>query len=504
MVAFAARNIYDAQRPLTLGEIFPEDGACFGKTISRSLQKVLLTNMRDDGLITETRKEGVSRWKTNDARRLLRVAAHALPVLPDPEEDTMSYHGSEADKKARCAVANRALRRLLEAKKHPETIEAQNQTMLFIAKKGDKYQQRQVLDKSWQTAFLRRLVDEDMLKVSDESGMDCYWIPAGQIAAIEGILNGTIEPCLHTLLWPDNPCTVNHAQNVPTDVQEIVDATSEDTELTPEEKAVGVEQAAAQVAEVLKDRGLSEEEQASVLSVLRDERKPEPTVETLKEDSDTKEETVKALEQIVGLIESQSNILLALSNGTKVSTDFYKKVLQEIGHVHSKLDKLHEENTILREGVTHANDGLNDMIDIVKDLATSINPEDNNAAVIRKRLGDLEKLASEHKKSLDTNNQLMRTSLAEAASAMVAQAAQVFVKQDQSEVLTKINTVEENLLDGQSRVNKTLNEVYEALEKVRAEYKNSSRMPVILERMGAISEELQRLQALLPDATPGE
>jgi hypothetical protein len=168
-------------------------------------------------------------------------------------------------------------------------------------------------------------------------------------------------------------------------------------------------------------------------------------------------------------------------------------------HLHSKLDKVHDENVHLRKEHESITDQLDEMVETLDTIRKAVNPEEASINTIRKRLSELEKLAKDHKDMLESGNKLIKTSLAEAAAAMVSTAAKAFIQADHSVVLTKMDTMEGNLVEAQSRTNLVLQEVFEALDKVRAEYKTSTKTPAILDRMNAIADELQRLQGLLPE-----
>lgn len=487
MVAYAARIMLEASRPLTMDEIFPEDGSIFGQKLSRSLQKLILNNMFKDGLISEWRKNGIVRWEVRDEPKLQSIAAGCPPSVPEDEEN-MPYHGKEAEKRARIAVAIRALKRLMAADASSDTARVQPKATLFIAKKGDKHQQKQVWDKSWQGPFLDRIVDQGSLEKLDDSGLTVYRIYNKKY--VQAVIDNTARPCIETLLWPDTPCTIDHTKPPQEVVKALGDASQVELEPAQSEPEIEESEDEPEPAQVVTQAVV---EAVGTVAEAIIEPKPEPE----KIDGEERLKILEAIETLMGCYESMSGNVLAQSEGMKKLSSLVIKTSQEIEHLHSKMDKLHEENTTLRKVGERHQVSLDSIVDIVQELSKSLDPNESSISSIRKRLSEIEKLATEHKSSLEASNKLLRTGLGEAASSMVAQAAKVFVQQDHSEVLVKMASVEENVLDAQTRTTKVLGEVYEALEKVRGEYKNNNRVPVILQRMEAISEELKTLQNVL-------
>jgi len=482
MVSQAARTILEAERPLSMDEIFPDHGMAYGQKLSRSLQKFLLDNMFKDDLVTERRKNGHTKWEVRDRSRLMDIAAGCPPNVPEDEEK-MPYHGKEVEKRARVAVAIRALKRLMAADAHPETARVQPKATLFISKKGDRYQQKQVLDKSWQGPFLDRIVEQGSLEKRDDDGMVLYKIYNRKY--IQAVIDNGANPCIETLLWPDNPCKIDHVNQPPPEVQAII-AEAAESEVEVEEEKEDEPEPAQVVTQAVVD---------AVGTVAEAVMEPEEK----EEDGEKKLDMTDAIKTLLDCYESISKNVIAQSEGQKKIVSLMVKTAQEVDHVHSKLDKLHEENVTLRKLCDKQGDGLDEMVEIVKDLAKMLDPNESSINAIRKRLGEIEKISNEHRSLLQSSNQLIKTGLGEAASAMVAQAAKVFVQQDHSQVLVKMASVEENVLDAQAKTTKMLEEVYEALEKVRGEYKNHSRAPIILQRMEAIAGELQELQGVLAD-----
>jgi archaellum component FlaC len=262
----------------------------------------------------------------------------------------------------------------------------------------------------------------------------------------------------------------------------------------PESERPEIQEARNEVAAILET--LPKEERVVALKEVMAEIEKEPTEP--KEASSEKISTEEALEKIADCYKGLAEGLLTHGRAIDTSIKLMTKIAHEMDHLHSKTDKLHDENVHLREEHKKQDKFYDEMLRIMKDLAKALDPNESSISAIRKRLGEIEKLATEHKTSLDTSNKLLKTGLAEAASSMVAQAAKIFVQQDHSTVLTKMETVEEHVVEEQVKTAKVLGEVYEALERVRAEYKTQSRTPIILERMEAISGELKTLQDLLP------
>ncbi len=405
----------------------------------------------------------------------------------------MGYNAKEWEKHSRVQVAARAIQRLL-ASCSPETcivkFAAGPSAQLFIAKKGDKHQKRQVMNKSWQTAFLTELEKHGALKSSVDNGAQSYSLNKSML---ENIKNGTGSLCIHTVLWPDIPCTFDHTAAAET-------VTDKPTGLEQEILEGRLEILEERKQEISKQLASAETEQAEISEKLEAAKKTE--AEGVPEVPVKEEMSVGTEEALKGLYDLCTNISDLLIVHGKTHDLFLKgltKIAGEFEHIHSKVDKLHDENVHLRRESEANTKSLEGMFSLLKELQTQINPDDTVVGAVKKRLTELEKLATEHRDLLDAGNKFLKNSMTESAKTMVDAAAKAFIQVDHSLVLTKMEGVEEIIVDAQTRTDKALTEVYAALEKVRAEYKNSTRVPAIIDRMTTITAELQRLQTILPE-----
>lgn len=469
LAAHAARTILESDRPLTREEIFPQNGEIYGRSLSRTWQRSILNSFVKDGYLTESTKKGVPRYAARNRLELSYIATACPPTVEDDEEPVRAgYNQQEWAKHARCQVAYRALKRLLASfQSEGKASRVQPRTTLFIAKKGDKFQEKQVFDQSWQTAFIAQLIEHGVVYADDEDGIAVYGV-ASESLLQSVIENGGVIPCVHTLLWPDDPCKIDHTK--PTVEDQVTN------ESDPKIEA-GLEESKPEI------------EQEKVASVEPD---MVPLVPKAVEEAEAKPAIDEPLQQLIEVIKL---------NGKSLDTTnrLLTKLTHEIEHLHSKIDKVHDENVHLRTEHETMDNTICEVREMLGSLEKAFDPNEASISVVRKRLSELEKLAVGHKESLESSNKLIKTSLGEAAAAMVSAAAKAFIQTDHSAVLTKMQTMEEHVVESQSQVNHTLNEVFEALEKVRAEYKNNARTPAIFDRMNAIAEELKRLQALLPD-----
>ena len=81
---------------------------------------------------------------------------------------------------------------------------------------------------------------------------------------------------------------------------------------------------------------------------------------------------------------------------------------------------------------------------------------------------------------------------------MVTAAAKEFIQKDQSIVLKRIENMEESISDIKNQMSLALEEVRETLLEMRTESKSKTRMPAILDRMAAITKELDQLKTAIP------
>ena len=490
ILAQAARNLLEASIPIGLNEIFVDDGMMYGQKLSRSMQKVLMDKLYRDGVVSE-RSHNNPKWEAKNIGRLIALAIGCPPTVSGDEE-MYHYLGKEAEKRARVAVAIRALKRLVASDEHPETASSMPARTLFVAKKGDKHQQKQVWNKNWQESFLDQIVKQGSLVRTDEGdGLITYSINNKDY--IQAVIDNRAKPCVETLLWPENPCPIDHVSHPP-DVKAILGEAMEESKSEPETKGEDPLTKVKQEVKAILDTVPKEERAETLKEAIKTAEK-----EAFAADGDEEISVKEALNTLLDIFHSVSDAVMTQGKCMDTQVKLSTKLVQEVDHLHSKMDKIHEENMTLRGDLSSSRVTIDSILGLVTSINKTLDPSDSSLNAIRKRLGDIEKIASEHKVSLEASNKLLKTGLAEAASSMVTQAAKVFVQQDHSEVLTKMQSVEENIIEVQSKTTKVLGEVYEALDKVRAEYKSSNRAPIILQRMEAISEELQHLQALLPD-----
>ena len=491
MIGHAARKLLEADHPLSLKEIFPNDGLQYGKKLSKTYQRNFLDRLVQNNTVTTRKDASVVRYEARDRQMLNDLAASCPPdVQEEPMPIKMSliprgsygYNKKEWERFARFTVAKRALKRLMAAETNVDTSRCQPKTTLFIAQKGDKHQQKQVLDKRWQEDFLEELEKTGAVRSSDEQGVTIYSIENKKV--VQELIDDKRKPCIHDLLWPAEPCPIDHAK-LTAEAEAKAAESSPELETTPENEPVQAPQ--------------EKTEEVTVISVPLSEVedvKPEPDPAIVHENIPADISTKEALGAICDLVTNLSQNVIALSKSTSTGSQLIVKMHYEIEQLHTKVDKLHDENVQLRKEQDKAKVILDSVEAATVELFKMISPEDSSINAIRKRLNEIEKLATSHKEQLELGNKLLKSSLADAANAMVTEAAKVFVKEDHSVVLTRMTELEENIEFVQSGMTKTLEQVFGALEQVRAEYKNTNRIPVILERMSTIAEELKNLQTL--------
>ncbi len=482
MIGYVARTLLKHDRPLTIDELFPAEGV-YSKSAGKTWKKGILEGLIRTDAISMRKRNGIEYYEPKKVETLLDLTRTCPPDIQESEDApvrAIHYDAKEWAKYSRVIISINALKRLLASNKSTTAARFQPRLTLFLAKKGNKFQQKQIADVSWQKALLDKLVEHKYIFEEVQNNITVYNII--DESAVRGIVDGTHNPCIHTLLWPDVPCTINHA------------AGQEEDEDTPQE-----EESAPPVT--VKEEDLVEKE------VKSKSEEPNLIVEAVAEDKEDKRISKKELstdEILHGLTELVTNLIEATTVQGRVhdkTLEFLKKMFSEIEHLHSKLDKLHDENVHLRKEHKEIIEDIAMVHEKVETLVVAFDPNESSLGAIKKRLGELEKLASEHKELLDNNGKYIKTSLAEAATSMVNAAAKAFIQADHSEVLTKMNSMEETVVDAQSRTSKVLESVYDALNKVRVEYEKNSRVPVIIDRMTTIATELKVLQQQMVEAS---
>jgi hypothetical protein len=225
IMAHVARAVLDADRPLARNELFPADPMVYGcKLITSSWKDNIIRALIRSGEIEEVRRKGEVLYTARSRRSLEELAVPKEEARHAGVDEVMFKFSKmqQLEKRARVEVALRALRRLLVAK-GPQTRPA-----LFILKRGDKYVEKAALDPRWQVDLLERMADDDLVAIDEEDTHSLYAVV--DRAAVQKLVEGGENPCIHTLLWPDEPCTVPHGSVLdlpPVSVQNIEDAGSQ-------------------------------------------------------------------------------------------------------------------------------------------------------------------------------------------------------------------------------------------------------------------------------------
>lgn len=491
-----ARILLDSPIPLSRNELL--DNITSGKKFSQSAQDQFLSSLRERKLIQIVREEGTSKYLADDKEMLERIA------LPRVSEDTEEVHMKGLNSKeqhARLVVATRALKRLAAS---ATASRAQSRAELFIAPKSDKHQKRQIWDISWQTRFLKKLHELGYLEAGDDEGTTVYG--ANNTEQMQKLIDNKVEPCIATILWPETPCKLNHESKETEPAAPApgpVGITPEESTPAPNETAVHPPESEAGLLHPPESKETPESEIQSIAEELS------PSSLAKRESPQTVAYIHAAIDIIVELVKEDQKTttvaMQAVTRTTELLGDIAKKVAdlyvavsgmkKEIEHLHSKADKLHEENVQIRSETGSASKVLNG-------LNEHFSPNEAVLNGIKKRMGDLEKLAQDHKDLLEANAKFVKSSMAEAASAMVDSAAKAFIQADHSIVLARIESMEDGVTTGLSQTSKSLEAINQALEMVKVEYRAHNKMPAIVDRMSSVMKELQILQALIPGINP--
>jgi len=468
-----AKILLEADRFLTIDEILAYDNVDLGKTFGKSILKRDLSGLAVENLVVE-RKTKISREhyeirygpgeRNTGKRDELRHMGGAFPPLnikDDPnwelEMRRVHYSGTEMQKAARAAIALRAIKRLIISGQanRTETAAAQARSALFLAKKGDKHQLKEALNHEWQYDLLSNLEKLRIISIdTKDQQIPLYMIKNSKLA--QDVIDFTGDTCIYTLLWPENPCTKSHSVEIQMALEEKVKDIPSDTTL-PEEKdpittLEKVNDVSNNFLKEVKDAVENEEEKLSTIG---------------------NDEIRLLVESQIEIIKIQGEHIEKLKNIMNLQMELVTKQLtmiaKDVVHVHSKLDKLHEDQVLTD---TYINE-------IAK--ATESASSEASLGSIRKKMHELEKSFTQHDTKLENINKLVKSGLSEVAN-VVAKLAQP----NNSAILQKISDLEHC-------VDTTLDEV-----KALAKSKSQTRMLEVVERMNSMSKELKHLETVMP------
>jgi len=209
----------NAKQPMPVSEIFVGCGP-----ISRSWQVAVMRTLATGNDVVLSRRKGEDCYFPSSNTRiqtaLKEVSGDLASYTKENGGDVRnSYAVSMRELNAKVAVATRGLRRL------SQSTSPMIKRNMFVPKKGDRYQERVARIPTWQNVLIDGLVEKGYLKLQGEGAKITLEILNKE--EIQKLIDGQTEPCLFTLINPNDPCKASHGQS---ESPEKKDEESEDEE----------------------------------------------------------------------------------------------------------------------------------------------------------------------------------------------------------------------------------------------------------------------------------
>ena len=457
----------EANRPLSMDEIFPLNGLIMGKQLTSSRLKGLLEGLVKKGTIKEHGIGNKTRYnyaQQGQVRKYDPIVYGCPPTTVDDLVTVAMHHpmiknrcqGKDplySEIQARVKIAARALERLAAsgADTAEKSLLRQN---LFIANRGDKYQLKQIINEAWQCDFLSRLEKDGIINVIIDDNIKCYHI--ADMSFVNDLILSKGNICIYTMLWPEDPCDMDHdAARIKMGIDKFVDKSI--TEGLSSEEILKKFKTKLDVASAArpalpkdnptKDNGEKSSDQEIVDNNVEPGQDPVHINQEHQELMNLNENLNEAFKVgVMELIFKQSKVITANFDFIKSSL---KLLEEENNHLHKKLDILHNENLSIMEKIEK--------------------PKSDEPI-----LGSIKKKLSEIEKMVDTNNKSVKAGIAETAAAIVTAASK-----------------NEN-----TDTSKALSDIFSSIEKIRMDIKND-RTQAIMDRTGVISVEIKKLGSIL-------
>lgn len=215
IISYAAIVLTSSELPVPLEEIFlPAMGPNGPKSLGRKFQRAIMDRMLRRGYVSVRRINGVDHYEIGSAYHDFILSLPTRDEIPELENAlgisvesiVQKRHSAKvSERRGKATVALNALKKILSSQA-PQTRNA-----LFKPHKGDKWEERAAWTPTWQISFLNAAVAVGAV-VAVPGNPTKYEVGDRQL--LTDIVNGkSVGPtCLITMLWPEEPCTVDHSK----------------------------------------------------------------------------------------------------------------------------------------------------------------------------------------------------------------------------------------------------------------------------------------------------
>lgn len=419
LICYAATVLIQSELPVPLEELFPAYTNAAGNTrvLGRKMQRAIVDGMVKNRYAEVKKIDGVDHYVVGSCSHKLYSIAVAEDEVGDMAEvfgmsegemRMMRYSSKEAERRAKILLAIRAIKKLIAAKKPLA------RTDLMLPRKGDKFEHRAAWTITWQTPFLMGLVDAGFIKCNP--GKPATW-EAVNIPELEKLAAGLGNPCLRTLIWPDDPCPIDHSQE-PEKAHYIDASPASQPELpsteevpegmvmvkVPTEHVSAVKQMVAEHQEQVAAEEKVEqlEHQLEVVTKTVDVHKA--AREVLKEQSepDTQLATIELLMKVMDCLQSHTK-------SHTLILDAFSKMTTAVAELKEKVEDLTGE-------VNTAEDAAIQMQKKQEEAHEEFANYGNQLSQIRKRLSDLEKSVNDANAASSRHQETVKKGVAEVAA----------------------------------------------------------------------------------------
>jgi len=386
-ICIAARILLDADRPLSMDEVFPAYlEKAYGIKMNRQIIRRAIRVMMDRDEVIEVKDGNSIRFRINpDKSFALREFAAPPEALSEQEVETMrrgmTYHKNTEEIRARVFIALRALKRLAAA---PNGM---SRNTIFIAQKGNKFQERAVWNNGWQIPFLEELEARKVIVADEAEGIKLYIAQDRDFLVKVAEWKG--EVCVYTLLWPDNPCTVDHSKPENAEVHKAHKVQS-DSDDEPEQESDGEVITSAPTLEPPKPRPTREDyEKDRILLILDAQAQMIKVLDRLSYDI---AQLVARTEEIATSNEANNQARIHLSKEVG-------KLSKELSHIDSSLSssvgKLQTKVDNLDQSIAGVKKSVESHVSVVREVAADIAAA--MASSSSKVIGEVNRLREDYK-----------------------------------------------------------------------------------------------------------
>ncbi len=479
LVQHMARVFLDAKTPISIDSIFDlPEGTFTIKVPGKRWQRRTLENLISHNYISKFLVNKSEKYEAVDLEFLNMASVSNDPAGPELfnveeyEKMTDRYTFKQAERYGRICVAYRALKRLVvtpDKQSIPRSI-------MFIPKKGNKFEEKAAWTPTWQDLFLEELLKLNTIEQYDNKGVTNYRIL--DQAKIQDILNGANGICVHTLLWPGESCTQDHSGPVMPKFGESNLETTEKVEAVAEVKDAAEQLVVEKKVEEVKPESLSK----FGLRHSRNFRSSATATESVqsKESDKTTELEVKEDDSH----QMDKMLLDALFNHLKTQDESLKTMLQFVTEVSKKLDDMESSIESLY------NMAVNSMKSELGESRKEYKTVDSQINNMRKRLGEIERVSTQSDQTITAMSSEQKSALSEMAVLIVKMKQSTDASQ--ASVQERFKIMEKSVGEIHNQNHKIGTQMSELEDKIST--KDKSKLPLLLKKLGAVADELEILK----------